>query len=112
MLLALVAIKRKNQHIVDFEESGGVSRNPRFFRHSKLSCLRCLDSLDLRPFNSNLTVIEIKNFLFLDLIMESLGDKQAKRHLTEFSGFWAYTPRVFNNTSDRFLAVKLFIFIW
>ena len=24
--------------------------------------------------------------------MESLGEKQAKRYLTEFSGVWAYNP--------------------
>jgi len=46
----------------------------------------------LRPFNFNLTVIDIKNFPLLGLIMESLGEKQAKRCLTEFSGVWAYTP--------------------
>jgi len=54
----------------------------------------------LRPFNSNLTVIDIKNFPFLGLIMESLGEKQAKRCLTEFSGVWAYTPNLLNAGAD------------
>ncbi|HOW60996.1 MAG TPA: hypothetical protein PLJ20_00290, partial [Candidatus Contendobacter sp.] len=31
-------------------------------------------------------MIDVKNFPFLGLIMESLGEKQAKRCLTEFSG--------------------------
>ena len=37
-------------------------------------------------------MVDIKNFPFLGLIMESLGEKQEKRCLTEFSGVWAYTP--------------------
>lgn len=44
------------------------------------------------PFNPDLTVIDIKNFPFFGTIMESFGEKHAKRCLTEFSGVWAYTP--------------------
>lgn len=36
-------------------EHGGVSPNPRFFRHSKLSHLRCLGQRICAPFSSELT---------------------------------------------------------
>jgi hypothetical protein len=48
-------------------------------------------------------VIDVKNFPFLGPIMDSLGEKQAKRCLTEFSGVPAYTPnKVIAETNQRY----------
>jgi len=72
---------------------GGVSPNPRFFRRSNLSGLRCFGWPDLCPFRPDLAVIDVKIFPLFDSITESFGEKQAKSGLTEFSGVWAYNPR-------------------
>jgi hypothetical protein len=48
-----------------------------------------------------LIVITVNNFPFFALIMESLGEKQAKRCLTEFSGIPAYTSYVGNASAHR-----------
>jgi len=69
-----------------------VSRNPRFFRHSNFPLYDALDSLICRPFNSHLTVIDIKNFPFLGLIMERFGQKQQKGASRNFRGLGLHPP--------------------